>query len=398
VLHVGIDATSWANDRGFGRFTRELLTALAARNTGFRYTLLFDREPDHSPPPGVSIIAARTKRTLTESAVGDTSRSIFYLWRMGQIAREARFDVFFFPAVYSYFPILARVPCVVCYHDTTAERLPELIFPTKRNRYLWQAKTRLARLQTTRAMTISQASARDLEEMFGMPRNRIDLVTEAADPVFRVISDPSIRVATRKRYGISATAELLVHVGGLNRHKNLLTLLKAMLEVTSTRHAIELAIVGDTSGKGFWDNLTELKDFVKTHSVLERHVRFTGYIGDADLTLLLNSADALVFPSLWEGFGLPAVEAMSCGLPVLASNRSSLPEVVGNAGLFFDPVDPGAIADCILKFFSDPGLSGRLSQLALQRAAHFSWDRAAELAEESFRRCHEARLRHATQR
>jgi alpha-1,3-rhamnosyl/mannosyltransferase len=308
---------------------------------------------------------------------------------MGQLAREARFDVFFFPAVYSYFPILARVPCIVCYHDTTAERLPELIFPTRFNKYLWTIKTTLARMQTTRAMTVSQASATDLNKILGIPAGRVDVVTEAADPVFRVIEDPAISRAVRERHGIGAEAELLIHVGGLNPHKNLLVLLKSMLDVVSSRDTVELAIVGDTSGKGFWDNVTALKEFVKLHPPLERHVRFTGFINDSDVAALLNGAAALVFPSLWEGFGLPAVEAMSCGLPVLASRRGSLPEVIGDAGLFFEPDDPSAIADCILTFIADPVLRQSLSERALRRAHFFTWDRAAELAEASFRRCHE---------
>ena len=97
-----------------------------------------------------------------------------------------------------------------------------------------------------------------------------------------------------------------------------------------------------------------LQEFVRTHAPLEQHVHFTGYLDDAGLVALLNGAAALVFPSLWEGFGLPAVEAMSCGLPVLASRRSSLPEVIGDAGFFFDPESPAAIADCLLQFLQAP--------------------------------------------
>src|SRR5262245_53192068 len=98
ILHVGIDATSWVNDRGFGRFTRELVTALAARDAGFRYTLLFDRVPTEGLPKGVEVLSAATKQTLTESAVGTTSRSPGYLWKIGKVARRAQFDIFFFPA------------------------------------------------------------------------------------------------------------------------------------------------------------------------------------------------------------------------------------------------------------------------------------------------------------
>ncbi len=385
-LHVGIDATSWRNDRGFGRFTRELVTALAARDTGFRYTLFFDQPPEGRMPAGVEVAAAATRRMLTESAVGTTSRSIGYLWKMGRLVRQAKLDLFFFPAVYSYFPIASRLPCVVCYHDTTAERLPELLFPTRLNHRLWQLKTALARLQTTRAMTVSRASATDLETILRIPKQRIDVVTEAADPIFRVLDDPAAGPRARARYGIPRDATLLVHVGGLNAHKNVLGLLRAMPAVIAGRPDAHLAIVGDTSGKGFWDNVEELKRFVHSTPPLDRHVHFTGYIGDPELVELLNSATALVFPSLWEGFGLPAVEAMSCGVPVLASRRGSLPEVIGNAGVFFEPEDPAAITDCVLHFLRHPESHPALRACALYRARTFTWARAAELAELCFRR------------
>ncbi len=384
-LHIGVDATTWSNDRGFGRFTRELVQALAERDSGFRYTLIFDQVPDERVPQGVGVIEASTRRSLNESSSGTSSRSLSYLWRVSRAVRKTRFDVFFFPAVYSYFPILVRVPCVICYHDATAERFPELLFPTRLNHRLWQVKTALARWQTTRAMTVSQSSARDLENILRFPKPRIDVITEAADPVFRMIDDTSAPVKARARYAIPARADLLVYVGGMNRHKNVSGLLKAMPEVIAKRPNTHLAIVGSTGGEGFWDEVPELQQVVEAHPLLQQHVHFTGHIGDGDLVELLNGAAALVFPSLWEGFGLPAVEAMSCGVPVLASNRGSLPEVVGDAGLFFEPEDPASIIDCVLRFLGDHALRHHLAQLALKRAQTFTWERAAERAEACFR-------------
>lgn len=385
-IHVGIDATSWSNDRGFGRFTRSLVTALAARDMGFRYTLLFDQPPQVALPEHVAVLCATTRRSLNEAAVGSSSRSPLYLWTMGRLARKEAFDVFFFPALYSYFPLLARIPCVVCFHDATAERMPQLLFPTRLNRFLWRAKTALARWQATRAMTVSQASAVDLENILHLAPNRIDVVTEAPAPSFRVIEDPAVASAARMRHGIPANASLLVHVGGMNPHKNILTLLKAMPAIIAQHPRTHLAIVGDTSGKGFWDNVAELQGFVAAHAPLVEHVHFTGYLEDAALAELLNAAYALVFPSLWEGFGLPAVEAMSCAVPVLASRRGSLPEVVGEAGLYFEPEDPAAIAASVLQLLRDPALREKLAGLARRRSADFRWERAAELAEGSFRR------------
>jgi glycosyltransferase involved in cell wall biosynthesis len=345
ALHVGIDATSWRNDRGFGRFTRELVTALAARDSGFRYTLVFDQAPAERMPGRVAVLSAGTRRALTDSMAGTASRSVADLWRIGRVAVRGKFDLFFFPAVYSYFPIPARVPCVVCYHDTTAERVPELLFRTRRNRWLWRAKTGLGRLQTTRAMTVSQSSAADVERILRIPRRRIDVVTEAPARVFRVIDDPAVAARARARHAIPPDAVLLVYVGGMNRHKNLLGLLTAMPAVVAERPRAHLAVVGDTSGRGFPDNVPELMELVSGDPLLRQHVHFTGYVGDEELVELLNGSAALVLPSLWEGFGLPAVEAMSCGVPVLASRRGSLPEVVGDAGLLFEPEPPSAIAE-----------------------------------------------------
>ena len=386
-LHVGIDATCWSNDRGFGRFTRELVTALARREAGFRYTLVFDQLPEGELPNGVRVLTAAAATNISDAAVVASSRSVKDMLRMGRLAGRARFDVFFYPAVYSYFPLLAGTPCVVCYHDTIAERFPDLIFPSKLNALLWRAKTQVARWQTRRAMTVSEASARDIEALFHIPRERIDVVTEAADPAFRVIADDWQKQAARLRAGVPAAAPVLVYLGGFNRHKNVLGLLQAMPQVLEAHPSTHLVLVGSTTGAGFWDNVDELKALVEGDARLKSRVRFAGYLADADLAALLNTASALVFPSLAEGFGLPAVEAMACGAPVLASDRGSLPEVVGDAGLLFDPEDPADITRCLTAFLGDPGLMEQLRHTALDRAKLFSWDRAAELAEASFRRC-----------
>jgi len=365
------------------------MLALLRRDSGIKYTLVVDRPNDGALPENAEVIEVGTTKSLNESAVGKSSRSPDYLFKLGMAVSRAKFDVFYYPAVYSYFPMLARVPKVICYHDTTAERFPNLLFPTKLNARLWKAKTMLAKLQTTRAMTVSEASARDMENILGIPRSRIDVVTEAADPTFRVLEDQTPVKAAREKYGVPEDGRLLVYVGGMNPHKNLLGLLKGMPEVLKAHPDTHLAIVGDTSGKGFWDNVPELKAFVQDTPGLAQHVHFTGYASDEELVALLNSAEALVFPSMWEGFGLPAVEAMQCGVPVLASRRGSLPEVIGDAGLFFDPESPWGIATCIIRFLKDDELRADLKAKALPRAQTFTWDRGAELAEQCFRRCYE---------
>lgn len=387
VLHVGIDATSWDNNRGYGRFTRELVRALAARCSGFRYTLVFDQEPAVATPPGVGVLVAGEHQSLKTQSAGSASRTFGYLRRLGALASRANFDIFFFPTVYSYFPLLSKTPCIVCCHDMIAERFPDLVFPTRRNVWLWRVKTALAKLQARRVMTISQASADDIEAMLKIPRRKIDVITEGPSSAFRRLDDPARVEAARQRHGAPQGAPLLVYVGGFNRHKNVRALLTAMSQVLERHEDARLALVGDISGHAFWDNAKELIGEAACHPLLAERVQFTGYLDDVELTELLNGASALVLPSLAEGFGLPAVEAMACGAPVLASNRGSLPEVVGPAGLLFDPEDPSDIARAIIQFLDDPALQARLAAAAREQVRQFTWERAAELAEQSFRRC-----------
>ena len=213
------------------------------------------------------------------------------------------------------------------------------------------------------------------------PHQRVEVV-KSADPAFRLIDDADRLAQTRATLGVPEGARLLVYVGGFNRHKNVIRLIEAMPAILKAHPDAYLAIVGRITGARFWDNIEELQSGARDNP----RIGFTGEIDDATMAELLNTAEALVFPSLWEGFGLPAVEAMACGAPVLSSDRGSLPEVVGDAGLFFDPTDAGAIADQAIRLLSDAGLSADLRAKGTARVAQFSWDRAAEMAEASFRK------------
>ena len=386
MIQVGIDASSWGNERGFGRFTRSLVFALAERDRGFRYTLLFDTPPDRPVPPGVEVIVAGAGQSMAAAASGKGARGGADMWAQSRAAARLGADVLFFPAHYSFFPVLSRVPKVVCIHDTIPERFPDLIFPTKRNELFWRAKTWLALQQARRVMTVSQASAADISALLKVRRNRIDVVTEGAEATFRPIPDPARRAAARARHGIPEGVPLLVYVGGFNRHKNVLRLIEAMPAILAACPDAHLAIVGRTTGARFWDNIDELKAGASRDARASDRILFTGEIADEEMADLLNAASALVMPSLWEGFGLPALEAMSCGTPVLAANRGSLPEVVGDAGLYFEPEDAAELAARAAELITTPGLQQTLSTRALARAQQFGWDRAADLAERSFRR------------
>ncbi len=385
MVHVGIDASAWENERGFGRFTRNLISALAARESEYRYTLLFDQAPTRPVPANVEVVIAGSNKNMAEASTGKAARGGADLMTMARAAADLKADIMFYPAVYSYFPKLGRAKSVVCYHDTIPERFPDLIFPSKLNFRLWQAKCWLAKVQATRVMTISQASATDLANILKIKPSKIDVITEGAEDIFKPIEDQTRLAARRAKYDIPDAAPLLVYVGGFNRHKNVLRLIEAMPAILDAVPETRLAIVGRTSGARFWDNVDELKNRAAGDAKASGKIVFTGEIDDTELAELLNTANALVFPSLWEGFGLPAVEAMSCGTPVLSSDRGSLPEVVGEGGLFFDPTQASEISAQAIRLLTDPNLQAAERVRALARVENFSWEKGAELAEASFK-------------
>lgn len=385
-MHVGIDASAWDNERGFGRFTRSLVEALAARDTGFRYTLLFGKAPERPVPEGVATLVAGSQKSMAEASSGAGARAGADMLTLSRAASRLGADLFFFPASYSFFPIFSRVPKLVCIHDTIPERFPDLIFPTRRNYRLWQAKSWLARAQARRVLTVSEASAADITALLGVPRGRIDVTTEGADETFRPIGDPARLAAARARHGIAKGDKVLIYIGGFNRHKNVLRLIEAMPAILAACPAARLVIVGRTTGDRFWDNVDELKAGASADARASDRIGFAGEISDTDMAELLNISDALVFPSLWEGFGLPAVEAMQCGTPVLASDRSSLPEVVGDGGLLFDPERTEELAGAAIRLLTEPGLRDRLASNALAQSRTFTWEKSAELTETAFRK------------
>lgn len=378
-MRIGIDATCCFNRRGFGRFTLQLLQALVREHPEHEYVLFVDRDPEPGElPSGCEVVNARPARTVAASAVAGDRRSLGDMLAFTRAVRRIGCDVFFFPAVYSYFLLPPRMPAVVCFHDTIAEDFPELIFPGATSRWAWGLKVRAALWQATRIMTISAASRTSIMRHFGVEPDRIDVVTEGPSPGFQVIADRERVRATLRSLGLLDRPYLLF-VGGISPHKNLSTLLDAM-PLVLLENRVRLVMVGDLAADGFLANADELRARIESDERLRSSCVFTGFVSDGQLVDLYNGASALVFPSLGEGFGLPAVEAMASGVPVLASRAGSLPEVVGDAGLFYDPRDAGAMAREINRFLGDSRLRADLGRRALRRAEQFSWERAAELA------------------
>lgn len=180
---------------------------------------------------------------------------------------------------------------------------------------------------------------------------------------------------------------MILYVGGVAPHKNLANLLAGFAEIAPTVPDLRLAIVGDPRGDGFHSNYQDIIARAAGHTSLNGRVHFTGYVADKDLAALYSDALALVLPSFSEGFGLPALEAISCGTPVLASRAGAVAEIVDSAGLTFDPHRPSEIGQQICRLANDLTTLSVLRHRAVERARHYTWSKAADLTLRSFERC-----------
>lgn len=379
-MRIGIDATCWWNQRGFGRFTRQLLDAMFADQRSHEFCLFVDREPAPAMiRPNVHIVRVETSATVTDAAVADDSRKLTDLLAFRKAVAHEPLDVMYFPAVYSWYPTGGRAPVVVTFHDAIAEHFPALVMPSLRHRAMWNAKIWLARRSAARITTVSMTARNEIAQHLGINAGAIDVILEAADPIFEPVTDGAIRAAVRRRLGLPAHARTILYVGGIAPHKNLMGLLKGYAKALANPvlDDVHLVFVGDPEGDGFHSNTDQLLAAVAGDPRLRQRVHFTGFVSDADLVTLYSDAMVVAMPAFSEGFGLPAAEALACGTPVIASRGGAVEEITGSAGIFFDPYSVDEIAAAITTIASDEDALAELRSQCLPRAAGMNWGNAA---------------------
>jgi glycosyltransferase involved in cell wall biosynthesis len=261
-----------------------------------------------------------------------------------------------------------RTPLVVTVYDLSFVTHPEFHLPANVAHCL--AGTRAAIERADAIIAISEHTRRDLVERLGAPAERIVVTPLAADPSLAPVTDSARRDAVRRRYRLPERFALFL--GALEPRKNLPRLLEAYAGLeTAVRRDVRLVVAGAAG----W-----LND--RVHAQVEAlglapAVHFAGYIETGDVAPLYSLADVLVYPSLYEGFGLPVLEAMACGTPVIASNVAALPEVAADAALLVDPGDVDSLRDALARVLDDAGLRADLARRGRARAEHFSWTRCA---------------------
>jgi glycosyltransferase involved in cell wall biosynthesis len=359
-MRIAIDAIPLAAAKtGVGHYTDALAKCLARTYPNHKYDLVspyeFDFDYNGDKP-----------KNLNRQYI--PVRSIFHKWwLLGLPSLLTIYKVDVFHGTNYYVPVFAPCPTVVTIHDLSLFTQSHTHEATnvKRGKRSMPIMARMAR----RIIAPSEWTKREIVERLRVSSEKIRVIYEAAREVMKPLPRHFCQGAIDK---YRVRPPYLLYVGTIEPRKNLLTLIRAydeLLRTTTLRPQLVLA-----GGRGWLcDEVFKLVEDLK----LQDQVRFTGYVEDADLPALYSAAEAFVYPSMYEGFGLPPLEAMACGAPVITSDVSSLPEVVGKAGLTHAPDNARALTEAMMKLLGDETAREHFKREGFKQAAKFSWERAA---------------------
>lgn len=378
-MKIAIDAR-WIYPRisGIGAYTRELLRALATLDTPHEFTVFFDRTDIRN-------------RTAREAGLLDRPRFILRVLPWGvfsprsQLAlpgllRREGFDVFHSPNY--MIPLLAfprrrpgRVRAVVTIHDVIPLLFPDHAPRSRKSRLFFLYRWLMAEVarRADCLIAVSEASRVDCLSQLRIPPERADRVSAVPNGVSERFVPPPEGLAPRRNPEDRATPRTCLYVGRADPYKNLDGLLRAFARARAVAPFPLLLVIAGPRDERYPEAPALARELG-----IDAQVTWTGYLSDADLLRHYQSADLLALPSRYEGFGLPVMEAMACGTPVLASTAASLREIAGEAAVFADPDDIEGMARGMLEILTQPALAARLAQAGLKRAATFTWARTAE--------------------
>jgi glycosyltransferase involved in cell wall biosynthesis len=353
---IGIDASRATVRRRTGTegYSLNIIHGLIEQGVGHQFRLYFrdNPPPDLFPArPNVEHVVIRRDRMWTHTGLRTALRT-------------HRPDVLFVPAHVIPWPNTMGVPAVVTIHD-----LGYLYYPEKHplfNRLYLNWSTQHSARVARRIIAVSKATAHDLVALNGVPEEKIRVVYSGVDEILKPVRDESQIAELRERLGIPGP--YLLHVGSLQPRKNLTRLLEAFDQIKNTTGPLTLVLAGQRGWEyhRFIDRIKQMG--------LEGRVILPGYVPDEDLAALYSGALVYVFPSLHEGFGFPALEAMACGTPVVCANTSSLPELVGDAALTVAPSDVYGLSEALLRLLNDKSLREDFSKRGIERASMFTWE------------------------
>jgi glycosyltransferase involved in cell wall biosynthesis len=349
-MKIAIDVHSvGAQVGGNETYYRQLIQELVADQSDNQYTLFYTYSG------ALTAVSADPRFTFVQVPANPITRICFSL---PMKLRQTRPDIFHCQYIQ---PPCGKVPTVVTIHDLAFEHFPEFIHPLEAIRM-----KKLVRWTARRAdhiVTVSRFSADDIAQRYGIPRERITVTYQAASDRFRPREKHKCQEHLARAYAIDSP--FILYVGRLQARKNLPRLIEAYARARRRGVAEKLVLVGKR------DFQSEHLDSMVKDLGLESSVIFPGYVSHEDLPLFYNAAEVFVFPSFFEGFGLPVIESLASGLPTITSRGSSLEEVSGDAALLIDPADTGSIAAALERVLGDQELRRKLSESGLRRSAEF---------------------------
>ncbi len=355
---IAIDYTpAYEQGGGIGRYVRELVAALARQPAEHEYRLFVSGAKELPPTLATNFTWKSTRLT---------PKMLARLWQRARIPLPVEF---FTGAVDLYHatdfvlpPTRARSLLTV--HDLSFVRVPEAASPALKA-YLDAVVPRSVK-RADRILADSQATKADLQALYNTPADKITVLLSGVDARFHHVNDPNVRA----KYEIPARPYIF-SVGTVQPRKNYTRLIQALAVLRSRGHDLDLVIAG---GRGWLEDPI----YASIRNVhMDDYVHFIGFADDADLPALYSAAHVTAVPSLYEGFGIPVLESMACGTPVVTSNVSSLPEVAGDAALMVTPTDLDALIDTLERLITEETLRSKLTAKGLARAKEFTWDRSA---------------------
>jgi len=364
-VRIAIDARK-LHDFGIGTYVRNLIRELARQDHDDEYAVLCF-------PDDVEVVRSHGSRftPFVERAGNYSARELL---TVPLTVRRSRADLFHAPH-YVVSPLVRR-PYVVTIHDCIHLRFPQYL-PSQSAHVYARTMMRMSARRARRILTVSQASREDIVHFLGVPADKIDVIPNAIDADLVTLAGDADVARVRERYQLHAP--FVLYTGNIKPHKNVDRLIEAFSLLRQRRPGdVTLVIIGDEASK-----YPKLRRLVHRHQ-LHKHVRFLGFVPDATLAALYRLASVFVFPSLYEGFGLPPLEAMALGAPVITSSVSSLPEVVGDAAVLIDPGSPASIADALARVLDDEALRADLIRRGHERVKAFSWARSAARTREVY--------------
>ena len=353
-------------DYGIGTYIRNLIRHLARIDRTSEYVLIVQ-------PADIEIAAELGENFRT---VPDWSRAYSVREQLTIPLDLRREHVDLFHAPHYVLPPLVPCKAVVTIHDCIHLRFPQYL-PNRLAYVYARGSLWIATHRASRVLTVSETSKRDILRYFRVPERKIDVIYNAIDE--RLGEAPSEQEVAQVRERYQLNDPFVLYTGNIKPHKNLERLIEAFNTLRrGGLESVKLVIIGDEISK-----YATLRRAVHRYK-LHKHVRFFGFVSDKTLASLYRLASVFVFPSLYEGFGLPPLEAMAAGTPVITSNVSSLPEVVGDAAILINPYEPDAIAEAMRRVLTDPALRDDLRQRGLNRVREFSWERSVTRVREIY--------------